>query len=122
MRLLPDLAKNGQDRAGYDRSGSGQNGRDPAKYDLTRPDPVKVSRRNLATATGRCRIPATFAKLLFLHFVIFSCEPNAEKYFRENHFFLKIISSKLFYDVNYFSSKQTEHKCNKLNETFLLNL
>jgi hypothetical protein len=25
----------------------------------------------------------------FLLLVIFSCKPNAEKYFRENHFFLK---------------------------------
>jgi hypothetical protein len=52
-----------------DPAGSGQNGRNPA------------------TATGRCQIPATFTKLLFLHFVIFSGEPNTEKYFRENHFF-----------------------------------
>jgi hypothetical protein len=66
---------------------SGQNGRDPAgirlliwqdlaRNDLIRPDPkdsgwnpailedpVKLSRRNPATATKRCRIPATFVKL-----------------------------------------------------------
>jgi hypothetical protein len=32
----------------------------------------QLSGRNPATATGRCRIPATITKLLFLHFVIFS--------------------------------------------------
>jgi hypothetical protein len=46
-----------------DLAGSGQNGRDPAGYDLIRQDPVKLSCQNPATATRRCRIPATFAKL-----------------------------------------------------------
>jgi hypothetical protein len=54
----------------------------------------QLSRQNPATATERCRIPAIITKLLFLHFVIFSCEPNTEKYFQENHF----------------TSTQTEHK------------
>lgn len=42
--------------------------------------------------------------------VIFSCKPNAEKYVLENNFFKKIISLKIFYDGNYFTSKQIEHK------------
>jgi hypothetical protein len=55
------------------------------------PDPAKHARRNPATTTGRCRIPATIA---FSPFVIFSCLPNAKKYFQEN----------------YFTSKQMDHK------------
>jgi len=40
----------------------------------------------------------------------FSCESNAGNYFRKNHFFfLKIILPKIFYDGNYFTSKQREH-------------
>jgi hypothetical protein len=39
------------------------------------------------SGNGNRTIPATITKLLFLHFVIFSFEPNTEKYFRENHFF-----------------------------------
>jgi hypothetical protein len=41
---------------------------------------------------------------LIFHFVIFSYEPNTEKYFRENHFFLKMISTKSFYDGNHFNA------------------
>jgi hypothetical protein len=64
--------------------------------DLTRPGGVLPESGNFrrirpnmlagfpATVTGRHRIPATFA---FSLFVIFSCEPNTEKYFRENNFF-----------------------------------
>jgi hypothetical protein len=48
------------------------------------PDPAKHARRNPATATGCCQIPATIA---FLLFIIFSCEPNTEKYFRKSNFF-----------------------------------
>jgi hypothetical protein len=55
------------------------------------PDPAKYAQQNPATATGRCRISTTVA---FSPFVIFSCIPNARKYFRKNHF----------------TSKQMEHK------------
>jgi hypothetical protein len=81
---------------GQKPAGSSQNGLDPVRSDQIRrnsartqpfwPDPVKHACRNLATATGRCRIPAT---IVFSPFVIFSCEPNAGKYFIENHFFWK---------------------------------
>jgi hypothetical protein len=57
-----------------DLTRSSQNGRDPAKH----------ARRNPAMATELCRIPAAIA---FSPFVIFSCVPNAGKYFRKNHFF-----------------------------------
>jgi hypothetical protein len=73
LLIQPDLAKTARIRPNM--TGSGQNGRDPAGYDLIRPLIRKI--------------PATFAKLWFLHFVIFSCGPNTEKYFRENHFFWK---------------------------------
>lgn len=73
-------------------------------FDRIWPDPEE-SRLNPATATRHCRIPAAVA---FTHFVIFSLVPNAGKYFRENYF-LKMISSKIFYDKNHFTSKQTEH-------------
>jgi hypothetical protein len=56
---------------------------DLAKLAGIRPDPEE-SGGNPATATGCCRIQATIA---FSSFVIFSCEPNAKKYFRENYFF-----------------------------------
>jgi hypothetical protein len=59
-------------------AGFGQNDWDSAGSDWIRrsqagilqfwPDPAKRARRNLATATGRCRIPAT---VVFSHFVIF---------------------------------------------------
>jgi len=50
------------------------------------PDSAKRVLQNQETAIGRCRIPATVS---FSPFVIFLSEPNAEKYFRENYFFLK---------------------------------
>jgi hypothetical protein len=52
-------------------------------------DPVKLSRKNQVTVTGRCGIPTAFVKIWFLNFWIFSYEPNTEKHFRENHFFWK---------------------------------
>lgn len=69
--IAPDLAKTA--RIGPDQEESGRN-------------LAKLARWKLATATGCCRIPATFAKLWFSHFIIFSCESNTEKYFRENLF------------------------------------
>jgi hypothetical protein len=63
-------------------------------------DPAKHACWNSATATGCCRISVTIA---FLSFVIFLCKPMPENIF-------KIISSKIFYDENHFTSKQTEHK------------
>jgi hypothetical protein len=78
----------GQKPAGIrpDLTGFGQNGRDPAGSDPIRRCPAGIRQfwPDLATATGRRRIPATF---VFSLFVIFSCEPNAEKYFRKNNFF-----------------------------------
>jgi hypothetical protein len=58
-----------------------------------RHDPTKHARRNPATGTGRYRIPAIVA---FSPLVIFLCLPNAEKYFRENHFFWKWFRRKYF--------------------------
>jgi hypothetical protein len=109
-RIRLDLA-----RIQLDLTGSSQNGLDPAGYDRIQPliqsdlakmarydrirpliwpdqakmtgiwpDPAKHACRNPATVTGHPRIPATAA---FSVFVIFSCEPNAEKYFRKNYFF-----------------------------------
>jgi hypothetical protein len=47
-------------------------------------------------------LPDFQQQLHFSLYVIFSCEPNADKYFRENHFFLNdflenILRQKLFY-------------------------
>jgi hypothetical protein len=67
-----------------DPAGSGQNGRDLAGCGWIRPDPAKHVHWNPATATERHRIPATIE---FSPFVIFSCAPNMEKYFRENNIF-----------------------------------
>jgi hypothetical protein len=83
---------------GQKLAGSGQNGLDPARFGWIwqmagiQPESGNFGRirpnilANLATATGCYRIPATVA---FSPFVIFSCKPNAGKYFRENYFFLK---------------------------------
>jgi hypothetical protein len=54
-------------------------------------------------------ISAIVAMFCFTPLVIFSYEPNVEKYFQENHFFFKMISSKIFYDEKHFTLKQTEH-------------
>jgi len=52
----------------------------------------------------------TNGRWLFFAVVIFLYKPNAKKLFWKNYFFLKMISSKIFYDGNNFTSKQTEHK------------
>jgi hypothetical protein len=68
-------------------------GRSPAGIRQFWPNPAKRVRRNPATATGRCRIPAIVA---FSSFVIFSYEPNTGKYFLENYFFWKWFHQKYF--------------------------
>lgn len=65
--------------------------------------------RNPATAAERCRIPMIVA---FSPFGIFSCVPNAEKYFRENYFFWKWFRKK------YFTTKTILHQ-NKRSIHFL---
>jgi hypothetical protein len=42
---------------------------------------AKPARQNPAKATERCRISAAVSQTLFFPHVIFSCEPNTEKYF-----------------------------------------
>jgi hypothetical protein len=75
-------------------------------------DPVKLSRRNSATATGRCRILAAFAKLWFLHFVIILCEPNTEKYFwDQNYFTTEIILRRNKRSIKVRKFSQTTLKC-----------
>jgi hypothetical protein len=70
---------------------------------------------------GSCRIlpdPEEFGRNLAKHVrqnsatttVTFS--PSIIFFVRTKHFFLKMISSKAFYDKNHFKSKQTEHKLN----------
>jgi hypothetical protein len=73
----PDTGGLNSGRIWPKRLGSDRIRKIPAEIRPFWPDPVKLSPRN----------PATFAKLSFLHFVIFSCEPNTEKYFRKNYFF-----------------------------------
>jgi hypothetical protein len=78
-RDLAGFGQNGWDPA-TDPAGAGQNGWDPAGSDRNQrspigirqfwPDPAKSARRNQATTT-----------VAFSPFVIFSYEPNAEKYF-----------------------------------------
>jgi hypothetical protein len=78
----------GSGQNGRNPTGSGQNDRILAKMTGIRrilvgirqfwPDPAKRARRNPTTATEHCLISAT---VTFSHFVIFSCEPNAKKYF-----------------------------------------
>jgi hypothetical protein len=103
---------------------SGQVGRDPAGYDLIRPD-QEVSghygwiqsnflagiRRRLPDVAGfRQHLPnSDFA------FCNFFVQAKHRKIFFEKIIFLKIISSKLFYDGNHFTSKQTEHKTGELS-------
>jgi hypothetical protein len=93
--ILPDSGQNGRiwiDPA-TEQAGSGQNS---WILPLIGPDPVKLSRRNPATVTGRCRILAAFAKLWFLHFVIFFVRAKHRKIFSRKFYFLKMILSKLF--------------------------
>jgi hypothetical protein len=85
----PDSSRNWPESGhGQKPAGSGQNGRDPVGFGLIQrssvgirsfwSDPAKHACWNPTTATGRCRIPAVIA---FSLFVIFSCNPNTEKYF-----------------------------------------
>jgi len=70
------------------------------------PDPAKRVCWNPATSTERCRIPATVAFSPFCNFFV---RTKRQKIFSRKLLFLKMISSKIFYDGNYFTSKQTEH-------------
>jgi hypothetical protein len=100
VRSGPNLAKMARIRLDLTRSGGVR-----PEFGYFSRNPAKHARRNPATVTGRCRIPTTVA---FSPFVIFSCKPNAENIFKKI-IFLKIISSKIFYNKNYFTTKQTEH-------------
>jgi hypothetical protein len=71
-------------RIWMDPAGSGQNGRDPEEsgnFGRIRPNVFAGIRQHRPNVAGFRR------QLHFLLFVIFSCEPNARKYFRENYYF-----------------------------------
>jgi hypothetical protein len=59
--------------------------------------------RMLPDSSGICQT-------LIFAFCNFFVRAKHQKIFSRNSFFLKMISSKLFYDGNHFTSKQTEHK------------
>lgn len=101
----------GSDLIWTDSAESSQNGRDQAGIRSCWPDPAQHACRNLTTATGRCRILAT---ITFSPFIIFSCVPNAEKYFQEFFFFFfwKRFRQK------YFTTEIILHR-NKWNKNFI---
>jgi hypothetical protein len=109
-----------------DPAGSGQNGRDPAGSGrirpLIRPDPENSGLNPAILAgfgqtfspesgNGDRTLPDSgdnYQTLIFA-FRTFFVRTKHRKIFSRKSFFLKMISSKSFYDGNHFTSKQTEH-------------
>jgi hypothetical protein len=99
-----------------DPAGSGQNGKDPvtdpAGSGQNSQDP-KESGRNptILAGSGQTCLPESGNGNSFIFFFCnFLVRTKRRKIFSRNFFFLKMISSKIFYDGNHFTSKQTKHK------------
>jgi hypothetical protein len=111
-RLLPDLAKTaGYDRIrpliGLDLEDSNRIWLDPAI------DPAGSGQTfSPESDNGDWTLPDSggICQTLISEFCNFFVRAKHRKIFSRKSFFLKMISSKLFYEGNHFTSKQTEHK------------
>jgi hypothetical protein len=108
-QTLAESGENGRDSA-TDPIGSVRNGRDPARSVRIWRSPAGIRPNMLAGIRQRRPYVARFLQQLYFCLSNFFMHTKRRKKISRKLFFLKMISSKIFYDGNHFTSKQTEHK------------